>query len=466
MTNRDRREHLAAQVLELLRAAIPVEGSLRLALAESPSTGESLEVRTASARSTASEVSATSGREQAAVVIVNGPDALARLLWPPSPDALGEAYLRGDIDIEGDIWAAIDAGRSFDPRRFGRRLPRLARLALELRRGAPPAPALRRRARLAGRRHSKARDMAAVRFHYDVGNEFFALWLDRRLVYSCAYFESPDMTLDAAQEAKLDLICRKLRLAPGMRLLDIGCGWGSLVTFAAERYGVEAVGVTLSQPQASWATADIARRGLQDRARVLVRDYRDLGSLGSFDAVASVGMFEHVGRARLPDYFAAALRSVRPGGLFLNHGIATTAGTARLPFGARLPFSSRLQFGDGGFVGRYVFPDGELVTVAEAADLARCGGFELLDVQSLRQHYALTLRAWVERLEANATRARELVDEEVYRTWRLYMAAARRGFEDGSLDVAQLLLARPGRGGPADLPLRPWWREPAGQPDA
>ena len=235
-----------------------------------------------------------------------------------------------------------------------------------------------------------------------------------------------------------------------MRLLDIGCGWGSLVLHAAERHGVEAIGVTLSEAQAGWAAAEIEGRGLGSRASVELRDYRDLGPLGSFDAVASVGMFEHVGRERLADYFAAALASVRPGGLFLNHGIATTA----IAGGLR---PRRQRFDMGGFVGRFVFPDGELVTVEEAIGFARCAGFELIDTQRLRPYYALTLKAWVERLEASAERALELVDVEVYRTWRLYMAASRHGFEDGSLDVTQLLLARPGGDAPAALPLRPWW---------
>ncbi|HEX7949580.1 MAG TPA: cyclopropane-fatty-acyl-phospholipid synthase family protein [Candidatus Limnocylindrales bacterium] len=425
----ERRRAVARRILAAAAAALPVDSPLQLVLAE-----DATEARTSPVR-----------------VVVRGADAVGRLLWPPFADTLGEAYLRGDIEIEGDIWSAIDAGKALDLRRLGRSIPGLARLVLALRRGAGPAPIIRRRARLTGRRHSRARDLAAVRFHYDVGNEFYALWLDTRLVYSCAYFETPETTLDAAQEAKLDLICQKLRLAQGMRLLDIGCGWGSLVAFAAERYGVDATGVTLSERQATWAGEDLRRRGLDGRARVLVRDYRDLGDLGTFDAVASVGMFEHVGRDRLPEYFNAALRALGPGGLFLNHGIATTATGGRLR-------PRWLRFGDGGFVGRYVFPDGELVTVEDATAVARRAGFELLDVQHLRPHYALTLTAWVERLEASADRARELVGEEVYRTWRIYMAAARTGFEDGSLDVAQLLLARAGANGPAELPLRPWWQ--------
>jgi cyclopropane-fatty-acyl-phospholipid synthase len=416
-------------VLALVQRALPSGSGVELRLAGDP-------LGTSDAR---------------AQVVIAGPDGLARMLWPPSADAFGEAYLRGDIDIDGDIWTVVEAGQSFDVRRLGRDLPRLVRLGLRLRSGAAPASPLRRTARLSGARHSRARDLAAVRFHYDVGNDFYALWLDRRLTYSCAYFETSETTLDAAQEAKLDLICRKLCLKPGMRMLDIGCGWGSLVTYAAERFGVEATGVTLSAAQALWATEEIRRRGLEGRARVAVRDYRDLDALGPFDAVASVGMFEHVGRERLAEYFAAALAVLPPGGLFVNHGIATTA-----PGG--LLRRRWLRFGDGGFLGRYVFPDGELVTVEDAIGFARRAGFELLDVQALRPHYALTLKAWVSRLEAEADRARALVDEEVYRTWRLYMAAARRGFEDGSLDVTQLLLARSATARPADLPLRPWWQ--------
>jgi cyclopropane-fatty-acyl-phospholipid synthase len=425
---KERRAGLAREAIALVRRALPPASELEIVLAQDAGPDSSAPVR----------------------VVVSGPDALARLLWPPSQDGFGEAYLRGDVDIQGDIWAAVDAGRSFDLRRLARHAPRLVRLGVELRRGAGSAPALHRVARLSGRRHSAARDLAAIRFHYDVGNDFFALWLDRGLTYSCAYFETQETTLDAAQEAKLDLICRKLRLRPGMRLLDIGCGWGSLVMFAAERYGVEATGITLSAAQADWASAEIHRRALEARASVAIRDYRDLARLGPFDAISSVGMFEHVGRERMDAYFGAAFGALRPGGLFLNHGIATTATHQGLR-------PRWMRFGDGGFVGRYVFPDGELVTVEDAAGFARRAGFELIDVQRLRPHYALTLKAWVERLEVSADRAREVAGEEVYRAWRLYMAAARRGFEEGSLDVAQLLLARPGPDGPAELPLRPWW---------
>jgi cyclopropane-fatty-acyl-phospholipid synthase len=424
----DRATAVAQEMLRLLARALPADGRVELVLA----TDQPAE------------------RSTAARITVNGPDALAHLLWPPSANTLGEAYLRGDIDIEGDIWTAVDAGRELNLRRLGRNLPRLIRLGTELRRRARPAPPLCRRARLSGKRHSRARDLAAVRFHYDVGNAFYALWLDRRLVYSCAYFETADTSLDAAQEAKLDLICRKLRLKPGDRLLDIGCGWGSLVVFAAEHYGANATGITLSAVQAKWATEEIQRRGLQGKASVVVRDYRDIADLRTFDAVASVGMFEHVGREHLADYFAAAFAALRPGGLFLNHGIATTATGGQ-------GWRSSTRLARGGFVDRYVFPDGELVSVEDAISFARRAGFELINEQGLRLHYALTLTAWVNRLQARADEARSLVGEEVYRTWRIYMAAARRGFEEGALDVAQLLLARPGDGAPAGLPLRPWW---------
>ncbi|MGH2408630.1 MAG: class I SAM-dependent methyltransferase [Candidatus Limnocylindrales bacterium] len=388
-----------------------------------------------------------------AIVTVAGPDAVGRLLLRPTPDGFAEAYLRGDIDIEGEVMAAVDAGQAIDRRRLDvRDMRQLARWALALSRGAAPPPRLQRVARMRGQRHSRARDMAAIRFHYDVGEAFYGLWLDRRMAYSCAYFaaeEAPEATLDAAQEAKLDLICRKLDLRPGQRLLDIGCGWGSLILFAAERYGVTAVGVTLSQRQADEANRRATDGQLDGLAHAEVRDYRDLADLGTFDHVASVGMFEHVGRANLETYFGAALGALAPGGRFLNHGIATMAK------GRTGPRSS--------FLDRYVFPDGEgeLVTVGTALEVARLAGFELIDVQSLRAHYALTLTAWVRRLEAGWDEAVAAGGSEVARTWRLYMSAARLGFERGDLDVAQLLLARPATDGPAARPLRPWWASAA-----
>jgi cyclopropane-fatty-acyl-phospholipid synthase len=340
---------------------------------------------------------------------------------------------------------------------------RALRWSLELRRATrrdPTTPLARPAARLSGPRHSRARDLEAVRFHYDVGEAFYRLWLDRRLTYSCAYFErddDPAADLDAAQEAKLDLVCDKLHLRPGQRLLDIGCGWGALILRAAERSKVDAVGVTLSQRQADEANRRAALLGLDHRVRAEVRDYRDLEPLGEFDAVASIGMFEHVGAAKLPAYFRAAHAALAPGGRFLNHGIASAARSRGLRPRAT---GWRDSLGRATFTERYVFPDGELVPVERAVAVARdTAGFEVLDLQSLRPHYALTLRAWVERLEASWDRAVEAAGEEVARTWRLYMAGARIGFERGELDVAQLLLAKPLAGDrPSVRPLRPWWR--------
>ena len=408
------------------------------------------------------EAAAGSAAPRRAHVRVHGPGGLARML-PPTGNAFAEAFLRGDIDIEGDIAAAVEAARDVDLRRLSaRQVRRLVRWSLELRgaRGDDPGTELRRpAARLAGARHSRARDLEAVRFHYDVGESFFRLWLDRRLTYSCAYFagdDDPVRDLDAAQEAKLDLVCRKLDLRPGQRLLDIGCGWGSLILYAAERYKVDAVGVTLSQRQADEANRRAALLGLERRVRAEVRDYRDLAALGPFDAVASIGMFEHVGAGNLPAYFAAAFGALSPGGRFLNHGIATAERRS-----AAWPRSASWRGGlrRATFTERYVFPDGELVPVEAAVRVARDGaGFEVLDLASLRPHYALTLQAWVARLESSWDEAVAAAGAEVARTWRLYMAGARVGFERGDLDVAQLLLARPvDAARPAPRPLRPWW---------
>jgi cyclopropane-fatty-acyl-phospholipid synthase len=437
----DRRTALARAIVAILRQAVADPARVRIELDLDPSGApRSEDLRGAAAR-----------------VRIHGPDAIGRLIWPITPDALAEGFLRGDLDIDGDVGAAIEIGQSLNPRAVGAAdVRRLLRFGLELRRGTPQPTGrpLSRSIQLRGPRHTRARDLAAVRFHYDVGEDFYRLWLDRRLAYSCAYFEradDPAGDLDAAQEAKLELICRKLGLRPGQRLLDIGCGWGSLIGYAAERHGVEATGVTLSERQATEANRRAAEAGLADRVHAEVRDYRDLAALGRFDAVVSVGMFEHVGAGNLGTYFQAAWDAIVPGGRFLNHGIAAADGRHHRMRSDRRQ-SSR-------FVERYVFPDGELVPVEKAVTVARDEiGFELLDVQLLRPHYALTLRAWVERLERSWDAAVAAAGEEVARTWRLYMSGARLGFERGDLDVAQLLLARPMADGfPAPRPLRPWW---------
>jgi cyclopropane-fatty-acyl-phospholipid synthase len=387
-------------------------------------------------------------------IVLQRPGALRRMLLPPSELSLGEAYLRGDFDLGGSIEAAASLGQEAaqylqSPLRFARLLQRLLQLPKD---DVQPGPADPRRpgAQLRGKLHSRERDAAAVRFHYDVGNDFYSLWLDQRLVYSCAYFRREDDDLDTAQKAKLEHICRKLRLKPGERLLDIGCGWGGLVQYAAARYGVQALGITLSEPQAALARQRIIAAGLSDRCRIEVQDYRALDSSAPFDKVVSVGMFEHVGVSKLSEYFAAAYRLTRPGGLFLNHGIAGPASTALAP---RPSWLGRKANSLGSFNQRYVFPDGDLVSPATAIQRAEAVGFETHDVENLRQHYALTLRHWVRRLEASHNRARDLVGESTYRVWRLYMSGSAAGFASGKLSLIQALFSRPGPDGPAELPL-------------
>ena len=374
-----------------------------------------------------------------------------RLLLAGDP-AAGEAYLRNAIDVEGSMVTALrDLARDVPALSSGRppagvitdvlRLPRPS----DHETGRPKTSAT-----LAGEVHSPGRDREAIRHHYDVGNDFYRLFLDHQLVYSCAYFpdgteldppaqggDCPDDGLDDAQTAKLDLICRKLDLQPGERLLDIGCGWGALAIHAATHHGVEVLGVSLSDPQVALAR-DLARAAaVDDRVEFRLADYREV--TGTFDAVASIGMFEHVGSDQLERYFATCHRLTRPGGRFLNHGITT---------GQRGIVRDLAH--DDGFVARYVFPDGALVPAHTAVTHLEQAGFEIVDLEQLRRHYARTLSRWVARLESNADAARTLADERTYRIWRAYMAASAVGFDTGDLGVVQLLGTRP----PADLPLR------------
>lgn len=400
-------------------------------------------------------VPAASGQEARFTLVLNRPSALRRMLLPPNELALGEAYLDGDFDLEGDVIAAMRLGDLFEGLAMGpSELLGLARQVMALPRGDPregigpegAAPG-RRRASLEGAEHSRERDREAIAYHYDLGNDFYRLFLDRRMVYSCGYFPSGQEDLDSAQEAKLEHICRKLRLKRGDRLLDIGCGWGGLIMYAAERFHVDALGITLSQPQAEFANEKIARAGLADHCRAVVMDYRDLTSLGPFDKIVSVGMVEHVGRKTLPEYFQAAWDVLQPAGLFLNHGI-TAAGMDK---SSSSPLD-RYIFQRGSFIRKYVFPDGELIPVGDMLGLAERAGFEVRDVESLREHYALTLRHWVRRLESNRDAALRLVDERTYRVWRLYMAGCSYAFSTARLSLHQTLLARPDGRGRCDLP--------------
>ncbi|MGA7294654.1 MAG: cyclopropane-fatty-acyl-phospholipid synthase family protein [Terriglobales bacterium] len=291
--------------------------------------------------------------------------------------------------------------------------------------------------------HSRDRDRQAVSYHYDLPADFYALWLDQRMVYSCAYFATLEEDLNSAQERKLDYICRKLRLRQGDRLLDIGCGWGGLIMHAVAHYGVEAVGITLSVPQAELAQQRVRESGLSNRCCVEVSDYRDIQLGQPYDKIVSVGMCEHVGEAFLPEYFSRMYELLRPGGVFLNHGIA---------------YSSTYRRQGPSFSDRYVFPDADIIPINATIRAAEVSGFEVRDLESLREHYALTLNHWVRCLEAQAEEARRITDDRTYRIWRLYMAGSAHGFHTGRLNVYQTLLAKPT--GDSGLPLtrEDWYR--------
>ena len=395
-------------------------------------------------------------------LVLRSPGSLRRMLVPPTETRFAEAFLRGDFDIDGNLESAAALASPIAQRlRSTRRLLRIAKLLAQLPRdhdalaisaATPPQTSLGSHAWRGfanGRRHARMRDAHAVRHHYDVGNDFYALFLDEHHAYSCAYFPTGTENLERAQEAKFDLICRKLRLRPGERLLDIGCGWGGLIRYAVKNYGVIALGITLSEAQAALARETIALDGLGEQCRILVCDYRDLARDLSFDKVASVGMFEHVGRAQLHKYFTSVMRLLRPGGLFLNHGIISLDDARARSAIVTVP---RRLWGQGRFMDRYVFPDGELVTLATAVGTAEAAGFETRDMESLREHYTETLRHWMRRLDNRLDEARALVGDVTVRVWRLYMAASAHAFATARIGIVQLVLTRPTSDGRCDLP--------------
>ncbi|WP_369129994.1 class I SAM-dependent methyltransferase, partial [Modestobacter roseus] len=383
------------------------------------------------------------GPPGAPVVAVRSRKALRRLLWSPGQLGLGRGYVAGEIDVEGDVFATFaalsSAGRLAEtgPMAAPTVRERLDLLGTALRLGAigpePAPPAEEADLGRVGRRHSRARDAAAISHHYDVGNDFYELVLGPSMVYSCAVWESASgdlvADLEAAQEAKLDLVCRKLGLQPGMRLLDVGCGWGSMAIHAAQRYGVDVVGITLSEEQARLARKRAAEAGLTDRIDIRVQDYRTVDD-GPFDAISSIGMSEHVGREQLPTYVRTLAALLAPGARLLNHAIAWNAGTT--------------TWSRDSFIARYVFPDGELLGLTETVGALEAGGLEVLDVEALRRHYALTLRAWVQRLETHWDAAVAATTEGRARVWRLYMAASALAFEKGDMGINQVLVQKPG----------------------
>jgi cyclopropane-fatty-acyl-phospholipid synthase len=380
-------------------------------------------------------------RADAPVIEVRDRSAIAHLLHAPNQIGLARAWVTGGLAVEDDrdLEAVLRLRGEFGalrltPRERARLVTaaiRIAGTAVLRRPAVPPLEAQR-----AGRLHTLGRDRAAIQHHYDVSNRFYRLVLGPSMVYSCAYFDHPDESLEDAQERKLELICRKLRLAPGERLLDIGCGWGSLLIHAAEHHGVRGVGVTLSPSQAELARERIQAAGLSDRIEIRVSDYREIAD-GPFDKIASVGMYEHVGRAELQPYARTLHALLRPGGLFLNHGIARLHSEPPPP---------------DTFLTRYVFPDGELHPVTDAMEAMQDAGLEIRDVESLREHYPLTLRRWLANLDSHRAETHAEVGAARERVWRMYMLGSALGFEAGDITVYQVLGTRPDA--PHGLPLR------------
>ena len=381
-------------------------------------------------------VAATTG--VAPTVFVRSPRALAHLLRAPGQLGLGRAYVSGELDVD-DPDALIELVYSWRPPAISAGARARLALATALAAGPvrPPAPPSVELRQNGLRRHERARDARSVRHHYDVSNEFFSLFLDESMTYSCALFADGVTTLEQAQERKLDLICRKLRLEPGRRVLDVGCGWGSFAIHAARRYGVSVVGITLSPSQAELAQLRVRELGLEDRVEIRVMDYREL-SEERFDAVASIGMVEHVGEEQIEAYARAVAGALRPGGLFLNHGIAAVGPGNDVP----------TEFTD-----RYVFPDGQLLHLARVMGALDAAGFEALHVEGLREHYVETLRHWARRLDERLDAAVLIAGPERARVWRLYLRGARRNFEAGFASVYQVL-CRAGDASQASIPSR------------
>ena len=372
---------------------------------------------------------------------VRSADAVRRLLWSPGELGLARGFVMGDLTFEGDIFELLATlhGASHDRIHVGSRLPlqalqaarRLGLIGRPLR--PPPEEAAPR-----GRLHSRSRDAQAVQHHYDVSNDFYAMVLGSAMTYSCARFAPGVQTLEAAQESKHDLICHKLGLADrtDQRILDVGCGWGGFALHAARHYGARVVGVTLSPAQARWARDRIAAAGLEKQVEIRLQDYRDVWD-GPFEGIASVGMFEHVGSSRSAEYFATMRRLLAPQGRLLNHAISSVGGS---------------RIGPRSFIGRYVFPDGELIDVGQVVLSMEAAGFEVRDVESLREHYAKTLRAWVTNLQQRWDAAVAEVGVRRARVWLLYMAASANGFEDGGISIHQVLGVVPGNDGASGMP--------------
>ncbi|MER6122720.1 cyclopropane-fatty-acyl-phospholipid synthase family protein [Streptomyces sp. NPDC001795] len=391
------------------------------------------------------------GPPEAPALVVHNRRALRRLLWKPGELGLARAWVAGDLDIDGDLYTALDlmAGliweRGDDARTLAQAIRdpevRAAVRGLVRMAGPYPPPAPPREEVRARHLHTRRSDKRAISHHYDVGNDFYELVLGPSMVYSCAYWDSPDGTLEDAQREKLELVCRKLGLTPGQRLLDVGCGWGSMAVHAAREHGVSVVGITLSQEQAAYARKRVADEGLADRVEIRVQDYRDVAD-GPYDAISSIGMAEHVGAEQYLEYARVLHTLLKPGGRLLNHQIA------------RRPQRDESTYSVDPFIDAYVFPDGELAPIGSTVTQLERAGFEVRDVESIREHYALTLRRWVANLEAEWARARRLTSFGRARVWRLYMAASALAFERNRIGVNQVLAVRTPQDGASGMPLR------------
>jgi cyclopropane-fatty-acyl-phospholipid synthase len=392
------------------------------------------------------------GPPAAPALVVRNRRALRRLLWKPGELGLARAWVAGDLGIDGDLYAALDllAGivweRGDDARTLAQTVrdpdARAAVRGLVRMAGPfPPPPPPREEVRRTRHLHTKRSDRRAISHHYDVGNDFYEIVLGPAMVYSCAYWASPESTLKDAQRDKLELVCRKLGLKPGQRLLDVGCGWGSMAVHAAREHGVSVVGITLSQEQAAYARKRVADEGLTDKVDIRVQDYRDVLD-GPYDAISSIGMAEHVGAERYLEYARVLHALLKPGGRLLNHQIA------------RRPQRDEDSYSVDAFIDAYVFPDGELAPLGTTVTQLERAGFEVRDVESLREHYALTLRGWVTNLEAQWARAQRLAGPGRARVWRLYMAASALAFEGNRIGVNQVLAVRTPEEGASGMPLR------------
>lgn len=388
----------------------------------------------------------TLGEDSSTTIQLTSPMALRRILWSPGELGLARAYVAGDLQLDGNIFdllelrdaIADDDGEVHNAGVTPRMIPEFIRAAAALGVMGGPPPAPDSEAKLSGVRHLRGRDAQAISHHYDVSNDFYRIVLGETMTYSCAYWAEDGFDLDDAQHAKYELICRKLGLQPGMRLLDVGCGWGGMVMHAAEHHGVRAVGVTLSHEQADLARARIDAAGLADRIEIRIQDYRDIAD-GPFDAISSIGMFEHVGLSRAEEYFGDLHDLLAPGARLLNHAISR-------------PDPSKAAIASRSFMARYVFPDAALLEVGTTVSAMQKKHLEVRDVESLREHYAKTLRVWVANLEANWDTAQRLVGPERARIWRLYMAGSALAFEAARIAVHQVLAVRTAPDGSSGMP--------------